>query len=66
MNIKVRLAILGKMQKDLLDEVRKRGFPKMTASRFSAFLRRHDVGPTSEKVMNLVYDILDEWEKETE
>lgn len=46
MNIKVRLAILGKMQKDLLDEVRKRGFPKMTASRFSAFLRRHDVGPT--------------------
>lgn len=67
MEIKIRLLRLGKKHKDLLGEIRKRGYPGLSKTQLSIYINRKDTGPQSQRVMEVIYKILEEWESgETE
>ena len=59
---KVRLAILGKKQVDVLSEVRKRGYANLEASQLNAYINERNTTPQAKAVMKIVDDVLDEWE----
>ncbi len=61
-DIKVRLAMLGKTQVELLNEIRKRGFKKLTPQALSSYITGRDTTPQSEVVLKIARDILKEWE----
>lgn len=63
-NIKIKLLELGKRQTDLLYELRKRGFPKLTEQTLSKYINHVAVNPQAQQVREEIYCILDEWEKE--
>lgn len=63
MNIKIKLLELGKKQVDLLDEVRKRGYPKLDPSVLSRYINGREIAPQAKAVLALCEDILSEWEK---
>ena len=60
--IKIRLLQLEKKQVDLLEELRKRGYPKLYASQLSRYISGADVSPQAEAVMETTKEILSEWE----
>ena len=62
-DIKVRLTQLGKKQVDLLEVIRKRGYPKLLSCTLSSYINGHVLGPQSEVVLTIAREILDEWEK---
>ena len=62
--IKIRLLQLGKRQIDVLDEVRKRGYPKLGTAAFNRYINGHDVTPQAEAVMKIADQIITEWEAE--
>lgn len=64
MDIKIRLMRLGKRQVHLLDELRKRGFPKLCPSHLSNYLNGRELGPQRDTVLELSERILTEWESE--
>lgn len=63
MQIKIRLLELGKKQTDLLAEVHKRGYPRLTAGQLSGYINNTIPGPQRDAVIELCHDILDEWKK---
>jgi hypothetical protein len=60
--LKVRLVKLGKSQNNLLLEVRKKGYPKLSQPAFNAYINRSLVTPQAEKVMEAAENIIKEWE----
>lgn len=64
MNIKVRLIQLGKKQVDLLAELQKRGFPKLSPSLLSNYINGRDRTPQRNSVLDMADRILSEWESE--
>lgn len=62
-DIKVRLAQLDKKQTDLLDEVRKEGYPRLTQTAFCAYINGRIGGPQAEVVLEIARGILDIWER---
>lgn len=61
MNIKIKLLELNKKQVDLLNEVRKRGYPKLDPSVLSKYINGRAVTPQSKIVLALCENILAEW-----
>ncbi len=61
MSIKSRLLELNKKQVDLLDEVRKRGYPRLDSSVLSKYINGRAVTPQAKKVLALCENILAEW-----
>lgn len=59
---KVRLAMLGKKQVDVLSEVRKRGYSNLEVSQLNAYINERNTTPQAKAVMKIVDDVLDEWE----
>ena len=66
MNIKIRLLELGKKQVDLVDELRKHGFPKLGPSLLSRYINGRHVTPQAHSVMDMCDKILTEWEQRKE
>lgn len=64
MSIKVRLAILGKRQTDVLKELRKRGFETLAYNYFNECLNGMRPTPGSKKVLEACEEVLAEWERE--
>lgn len=64
MNTKVRLLQLGKKQADLLAELHKRGFEKLSPPLLSNIINRRVNTPQAFKIRELCDKILDEWEEE--
>lgn len=62
-NIKVRLLLLKKRQIDLLEELRKRGYPNLYDSQLSAYISGTNKGPQAQAVMKLADEICSEWEQ---
>ncbi len=62
--IKVKLCELDKTQVDLLKELRKRGYKKLSPSELSRLIRGVSVSPRTEAIKKLIDEILDEWETE--
>lgn len=60
--IKIRLLQLNKKQIDLLFELRKRGYPKMSEPTLSKYISGASVTPQAEEVRGIIDTILDEWE----
>ena len=63
-DIKVKLAILGKRQVDLLKELRNRGYRTLTPQALSSFISGYRVSPQSEAVLGVVRKILRDWEEQ--
>ena len=61
MDIKVELLKLGKKQVDLLEEIRKRGYPKLSFPQLSSYINGRIGGPQAEKVLELSREILADW-----
>lgn len=61
--IKVRLMSLGRKQMDLLVEIRKRGYPRLQQPQLNAYINGAVTTPQSLVVMQLVDEILTEWER---
>lgn len=61
--IKARLATIGKRQIDLLEELRKRGYPNLYATQLSTYINGYGCGPQAVAVKDLIFDILEEWEQ---
>ncbi len=64
MEVRVRLLKLAKTNRDLLEEVRKRGYPRLSETQLSGYIHKKVSGQQPEYVMTIVYKILDEWEAE--
>lgn len=64
MNIKIKLLELNKKQVDLLNEVRKQGYPKLDQSVLSKYINGRAVTPQSKAVLALCEEILKEWNTE--
>lgn len=63
MDIKVRLLKLGKKQVDLLDILRKEGFPNLYDTQLSRYISGRDKSPQAVKVIEKCEEIISEWEK---
>lgn len=61
MNIKMKLLELNKKQVDLLNEIRKRGYPKLDPSILSKYINGRAVTPQAKAVLALCEEILTEW-----
>lgn len=61
---KVRLAILGKKQIDLLFEIRKRGYKNLEPPTLSTYINGNSTSPQAQAVLELIDTILTEWESE--
>ena len=61
--MKVRLVQLNKKQIDVLEEVRKRGYPKLGFAAFNRYFNGREITPQGEAVMKLADKIISEWEK---
>lgn len=61
---RARLCALGKKNVDLLDEIRKRGFPNLYETQLSRYIGHRDNGPQAMAVRELIQDILKEWEEQ--
>lgn len=61
MNIKMKLLELNKKQVDLLNEIRKHGYPKLDPSILSKYINGRAVTPQSKAVLALCEEILTEW-----
>lgn len=61
---KIRMIKLGKRNVDLLEEVRKRGYPKLYQQQLSAYICRREFGPQAKAVLALIEDIITEWERQ--
>lgn len=59
---KVRLAMLGKKQVDVLSEVRRRGYANLELSQLNAYINGRNTTPQAKAVMKIVDDVLNEWE----
>lgn len=55
---------LGKSQRQLLDELHMRGYPKLYQQQLSSYLNGVNRGPQSVAVLNLTRDIIDNWRNE--
>lgn len=64
MNIKIKLLELNKKQVDLLNEVRKRGYPKLDPSVLSKYINGRAITPQAKAVLALCKNILAEWSAE--
>ena len=63
-HVKVRLAELEKKQKDLLEVIRTKGYPRLQQPQLSSYINGAVITPQSQAVMRIVDEILDEWENE--
>lgn len=59
--IMIDLMKLGKTQRDLLEELKKRGYPRLYQQQLSAYIRGTVCGPQSEAVIKIVHEIIDQW-----
>ena len=64
MTIKVRTYNLNYKLTDLLDEVRKRGYPTLDQSLLSRYINGRVIAPQAQTVLALCEEILQEWETE--
>lgn len=62
MNIKIKLLELNKKQVDLLDEIRKRGYPRMSQPVLSRYINGREVTPQAKAVLGICEAVLREWE----
>ncbi len=62
--IMIDLMKLGKTQRDLLEELKKRGYPRLYQQQLSAYIRGTVCGPQSEAVIKIVHEIIDNWRNE--
>lgn len=62
MGIKVRLAVLGKTQVDLLKAVRKKGFETLSYGMFSSYVNEMRIQPKGERVLAACEEVLAQWE----
>ena len=62
--VKIVLLKAGKKQVDLLEEIRKRGYPNLYDSQLSRYVTGRERGPQAAAVMELCEEIIDEWENE--
>ncbi len=62
MSIKVRLAILGKRQTDILKELRKRGFETLSYNQFNEYVNGMRPTPGGKRVLAACEEVLAEWE----
>ena len=60
--IKVKLIELNKKQKELLPELRDRGF-NVSGSELSAIITRSQQGPKADAVLSAIEDIIAKWEE---
>lgn len=64
MDIKVELIKLGKKQVDLLEEIRKRGYPRLLPCQISGYINGLVLGPQADSVLELCREIIHEWKEE--
>lgn len=63
-HVKVRLAELEKKQKDLLEVIRTKGYPRLQQPQLNAYINGAVTTPQSQAVMRIVDEILDEWKRQ--
>ena len=61
-DIKIRLLKAGKKQVDLLEELRKRGYPKLYDTQLSKYLSGRDKSPQALAVIKIADEVVREWE----
>jgi len=61
--IKIRLLTLGRKQVELLDEIRKRGYPGLATTQLYTYINHPGEAPQCVAVLKIVEDVLTEWEK---
>lgn len=66
MSIKVRLLEVNKRQVDLIDELRKRGYPTIQPPELSAFINNKLTTPKAEAVLKICDEIITDWEEKRE
>lgn len=64
MNIKIKLLELNKRQKDLLEELRNRGY-SIQPPELSVFINKQLTTPKADVILGLCDEILTEWENES-
>lgn len=64
MNFKIRLLQLGKTQGAVVDELHKRGYREVSASRFSSIIHNREVGKKADEIKMVADKIVSEWESE--
>lgn len=60
--IKAKLALMDKKHRDLIPELRKRGFPNISASELSRIINGVNHTDMSMRARDTIYDILKDWE----
>jgi hypothetical protein len=63
--IKINLLKVGKTQMDLLKEVRRRGYLKLSQPALNAYINGSIITPQAEAVLKICEQILKEWETNT-
>jgi hypothetical protein len=63
--IKINLLKVGKTQMDLLKEVRRRGYSKLSQPALNAYINGSIITPQAEAVLKICEQILKEWETNT-
>lgn len=63
-DIKIKLLRIDKKQVDLLNEIRKRGYPTLSPQSLSSYISGYLVSPQADAVLKIARDILKEWENE--
>ena len=61
MDIKIELIRLRKKQVDLLEELRKRGYPRLMPCQLSGYINGLVLGPQADTVLELCREIIKEW-----
>lgn len=64
--IKIKLIELGKKQVDLLDEIRKRGYPGLADTQLSRYINSRERTAQAEAVLDICRQIIDDWENKEE
>lgn len=62
----IRLIKLDKTKKDLLEEVRTYGYPKLAQTQLYAYITRGLLTPQAEAVLKVIDIIIAKWEKEAQ
>ena len=62
MSLKIELLKLGKKQIDLLDEVRKRGYPNLYETQLSLYLSGRDRSPQGKAVRKVCEEVILLWQ----
>lgn len=63
--VRPRLANLDKTQVELLKEIRKRGFTNLNSQQLSKYVNGHECTPQARAVMQVAFEVLDEWENQS-